>query len=57
MNCKNSLFSDTARAAQQKKVNIFFVAAGHIWQTVNIASGNAMWDYYSATGGGWRIGK
>jgi hypothetical protein len=42
MNCKNSLFSDTARAAQRKKVKIFFVAALHIWQTANIASGNTV---------------
>ena len=42
MNCKNSLFSDTARAAQRKKVKIFFVAAVHIWQTANIASGNTV---------------
>ena len=41
MNCKNSLFSDTTRAALRKKVKIFFVAAVHIWQTANIASGNA----------------
>ena len=42
MNCKNSLFSDTTRAAQRKKVKIIFVAALHIWQTANIASGNTV---------------
>ncbi|MBR4492626.1 MAG: hypothetical protein IKO98_08220 [Bacteroidales bacterium] len=76
MNCKNSLFSDTARAAQRKKVKIIFVAALHIWQTANIASGNTVvvtvfdvetqfiaslremrCGIFSATCGGWRIGK
>ncbi len=34
MNCKNSLFSDTARAAQRKKVKIFFCGS-----TAHLANG------------------